>query len=245
MKTVKKSFIKLIIMLSISTYAQDYKDLSKKELQAEFQVKLDELAANKATIEELQASQNDLTRSKEMLEAEKGQLSTQLKAFESEIRNLNGQIEEMKSNLSRQKVEMAQLVEVNTALGDFISSNTAKGLKDDFSSFVNDGQNDIWDFLKQFEENNRHTTEILNETDDKYNSMIEIINYKNGISIKSTYGYENQSYSLYIPMDYEETVRNGIERLCKNMGGCFGSEEVDVTYERSGEGLIVTWRGGC
>lgn len=245
MKILKIICVHLLFVCSVISHGQYYKDFNKKELQAEFQVKLDELAANKATIEELQASQNDLTRHKEMLEAENGQLSIQLKAFESEIRNLNGQIEEMNSILARQKIEMTQLAEVNTVLGEFISSNTAKGLNNDFSSFVNDGQNDIWDFLNQFEENNRHTTEIRNETDDKYNRMIEIINYKNGISIKSTYGYENQSYSLYIPMDSEDTVRNGIERLCKNMGGCFGPEEVDVTYEGSGEGLLVTWGGGC
>lgn len=44
-----------------------YREVYIAKLQAEFQVKLDELAANKATIEELQASQNDLTRHKEML----------------------------------------------------------------------------------------------------------------------------------------------------------------------------------
>jgi hypothetical protein len=69
--------------------------------------------------------------------------------------------------------------------------------------------------------------------------------YKNGIQLKDTRIYEGQSFELFIPHLTVNQAKKLVDRLCRNMGGCLGPDEVDVKYKETKDGVMVEWGGGC
>jgi hypothetical protein len=107
--------------------------------------------------------------------------------------------------------------------------------------------NDIGDWLKQFEELS-HNSITNNEDGTKDDQEIETINkvvFKNGITFEETLVYEGQGFVLFIPLLNDKEAKKLVDRLCRNMGGCLGPDEVDVTYTVTKDGVKVVWGGGC
>ena len=107
--------------------------------------------------------------------------------------------------------------------------------------------NDVRDWLKQFEEL-RHNSITNNEDGTKNDQEIETINkvvFKNGITFEETLVYEGEGYVLFIPLLTAKEAKKLVDRLCRNMGGCLGPDEVDVKYKETKDGVKVEWGGGC
>jgi hypothetical protein len=112
---------------------------------------------------------------------------------------------------------------------------------------TNKKMNDIWDWLKQFEE--LRSNSIDNNEDGSKSMEEQAVNtstlYKNGIQLKDTRIYEGQSFELFIPLLTVNQAKKLVDRLCRNMGGCLGPDEVDVKYKETKDGVMVEWGGGC
>lgn len=107
--------------------------------------------------------------------------------------------------------------------------------------------NDIYDWLKQFEElrsnsidNNEDGTKNLEEAAKLHKTV-----YKNGVIIEENVIYEGANYELFIPLISAKEAKKLVDRLCRNMGGCLGPDEVDVKYKETKDGVKVEWGGGC
>jgi hypothetical protein len=111
----------------------------------------------------------------------------------------------------------------------------------------NKKMNDVRNWLKQFDEL-RHNSITNNEDGTKNDQEIETINkvvYKNGITFEETLVYEGEGYVLFLPLLTAKEAKKLVDRLCRNMGGCLGPDEVDVKYKESKDGVKVEWGGGC
>lgn len=111
----------------------------------------------------------------------------------------------------------------------------------------NSKMNDIRDWLKQFEEL-RSNSITNNEDGTKNDQEIETINkvvFKNGINFEETMVYEGQGFVLFIPLLNAKEAKKLVDRLCRNMGGCLGPDEVEVRYTVTKDGVKVEWGGGC
>jgi hypothetical protein len=111
----------------------------------------------------------------------------------------------------------------------------------------NKKMNDVGDWVKQFEELRSNT---INNNEDGTKSPEEAMAttktvYKNGVQYKVTSGYEYQSFELFIPLLTTIEAKKIVNRLCKNMGGCLGPDEVEVKYSETKDGVKVEWSGGC
>ena len=107
--------------------------------------------------------------------------------------------------------------------------------------------NDIDDWLKQFDvlrsnsiDNNEDGTKSLEEAEKFYKTV-----YKNGVTIEERVIYEGAHYELFIPLISAKEAKKIVDRLCRNMGGCLGPDEVDVKYKETKDGVKVDWGGGC
>jgi hypothetical protein len=69
--------------------------------------------------------------------------------------------------------------------------------------------------------------------------------FQEGIILIERNEYEGSSYQLYIPVLEIQDVKRLIDRLCRNMGGCVSSDEMEVNYEKTDFGVKVSWGGGC
>ncbi|MHA8083224.1 hypothetical protein ACST14_07360 [Aquirufa sp. A-Brett2-15D] len=113
--------------------------------------------------------------------------------------------------------------------------------------YSNAKMNDVGDWVKQFEELRSNT---INNNEDGTKSPEEAMAttntvYKNGVQYKVTSGYEYQSFELFIPHLKANEAKRLVNRLCKNMGGCLGPDEVEVKYSETKDGVKVEWGGGC
>jgi hypothetical protein len=111
----------------------------------------------------------------------------------------------------------------------------------------NKKMNDVGDWVKQFEELRSNT---INNNEDGTKSPEEAMAttntvYKNGVQYKVTSGYEYQNFELFIPLLSTIEAKKLVNRLCKNMGGCLGPDEVEVKYSETKDGVKVEWGGGC
>jgi hypothetical protein len=112
---------------------------------------------------------------------------------------------------------------------------------------TNSKMNDVRNWLKQFDEL-RHNSITNNEDGTKNDQEIETINkvvYKNGITFEETLVYEGEGYVLFLPLLTAKEAKKLVDRLCRNMGGCLGPDEVDVKYKETKDGVMVEWGGGC
>lgn len=111
----------------------------------------------------------------------------------------------------------------------------------------NSKMNEIGDWLNQFEEL-RSNSINNNEDGSKGPEESETITttlYKNGIQFKETTIYEGQAFELFVPLLSAKEAKKLLNRLCKNMGGCLGPDEVNVKYTEAKDGVKVEWGGGC
>ena len=75
--------------------------------------------------------------------------------------------------------------------------------------------------------------------------MLNTSIYKEGIIYTVRLEHEGASYQLYIPILETQDAQKMIDRLCRNMGGCVSSDEMEVNYEKTDFGVKVSWGGGC
>ncbi|MDP4637354.1 MAG: hypothetical protein NWR96_10075 [Crocinitomicaceae bacterium] len=69
--------------------------------------------------------------------------------------------------------------------------------------------------------------------------------FQEGIVFNERYEHEGSMYQLFIPVLEIQDVKRLIDRLCRNMGGCVSSDEMEVNYEKTDFGVKVSWGGGC
>jgi hypothetical protein len=107
--------------------------------------------------------------------------------------------------------------------------------------------NDIYDWLKQFEEvrsnsidNNEDGTKSLEEAEKFYKTV-----YKNGVILEQNVFHEGAHYGLFLPLLTVKEAKKLVDRLCRNMGGCLSPDEMDVKYKKMKDGVKVDWGGGC
>jgi hypothetical protein len=114
-------------------------------------------------------------------------------------------------------------------------------------SSSNAKMNDVGEWVKQFEEvrsNTINNNEDGSKSPEESQTMTNTV-YKNGIQYKVTTVYEAQEFELFIPLLTAKQAKKVVNRLCKNMGGCLGPDEVDVKYTETKDGVKVEWGGGC
>ena len=111
----------------------------------------------------------------------------------------------------------------------------------------NSTMNVIGDWLSQFEElrsNSINNNEDGSKSPEESETITTTL-YKNGIQFKETTIYEGQAFELFVPLLSAKEAKKLLNRLCKNMGGCLGPDEVDVKYTETNDGVKVVWGGGC
>jgi hypothetical protein len=224
-KSIKMKLIltSIFVLFALIVQGQTFMDLNKKELQVDYQKRLDEIAVKNKNIAELEIEKTAKIR-------EMAALQTKISSLSTETSGL--------------RTKMNSLTEDNKAYSDYIKKNTPLGLQSNFSKFVNPSHENIRDFLVQFEEQTSFELEINGEQPELNRTISQSI-YTNGISFQVVSGYEYASYTLFIPIGSTEIVKNGLERLCKNLGNCFGPEETDISYEVEKNGVKISWEGGC
>jgi hypothetical protein len=213
----------IFVLFTLIAQGQTFMELNKKELQVDYQKRLDEIAVKNKNIAELEIEKTAKIREMAALQTKIGSLSTETSGL---------------------RTKMNSLTEDNKAYSDYINKNTPLGLQNNFSKFVNPSQEDVYDFLGQFEEQTSFELEINGEQPELNRTIAQSI-YTNGISFQVVSGYEYQSFTLFIPIRSTDIVKNGLERLCKNMGGCFGPEETEISYVVEKNGIKISWEGGC
>ena len=227
----------IFVLFTLIADGQTFMDFNKKELQVDYQKRLDEIALINKNIEELTANLSGLTKKIIDLESEKTTKNREMTALQTKIGSLATEASELRAKVN-------SLTEENKANREYINKNTPLGLQNNFSKFVNPSHEDIYDFLGQFEEQTSFELEIIGEIPELNRTIAQSI-YTNGISFQVVSGYEYQSFTLFIPIRSTDIVKNGLERLCKNLGGCFGPEETDISYEVEKNGVKISWEGGC
>lgn len=122
---------------------------------------------------------------------------------------------------------------------------------------VNETMNEITDWLNQFTIISEQTTFHYDlETARFYGGESASIEMFGKVTLKNTLfqegiiliergEYEGSSYQLYIPVLEIQDVKRLIDRLCRNMGGCVSSEDMEINYEKTDFGVKVSWGGGC
>lgn len=233
-----KLFISSVFfLLSISANGQGYLEFSKKELQVEFQKKLTELESKNKSIKELTTTLYGLEKKVTELKIEKNEKTKEINSLEFKANSL-------KAELNTSQVKVKEVVSQNNSLTEYLNKNTPIGLQTNFKQFLNPSHQEIGDFLAQFEEETSFRQEVNGESL-YFNRTFELTTFKNGISFEMESGYEYSNYTLFLPLNLTEELKNGLERLCKNMGGCLSPEEVEVSYAAEKNGLKISWGGGC
>jgi outer membrane murein-binding lipoprotein Lpp len=227
----------IFVLFTLIVQGQTFMDLNKKELQVDYQKRLDEIALKNKNIDELTANLSNLTKKITDLESEKTTKNREMAALQTKIGSLSTEANELRAKVN-------SLTEEINASREYINKNTPMGLQNNFSKFVNPSHEDVYDFLGQFEEQTNFELEINGEQPELNRTISQSI-YTNGISFQVVSGYEYASYTLFIPIRSTEIVKNGLERLCKNMGGCLSPEEVDISYDVEKSGIKISWEGGC
>jgi hypothetical protein len=121
---------------------------------------------------------------------------------------------------------------------------------------TNPKMTDVYDWLNQFEvlksnsiENNIDSSSIPQEYQTPENMVNKVTNtaYKNGIQLIETFVHEGQMFELFIPYLTKKEAKKLINRLCVSMGGggCLGSDEIQVIYTETKDGVKVIWGIGC
>lgn len=227
----------MLVLFALMAQGQDFMDLNKKELQVDYRKRLDEIALKNKNIEELTTNLSGLTKKITDLENERTTKNRETAALQTKIESLSTEVSELRTRVN-------SLTEENNSSLEYIDKNTSLGLQKNFNKFVNASHEDIYNFLGQFEEQTSFELEINEEQSELNRSITQSI-YTNGISFQVESGYEYQSFTLFIPIRSTDTVKNGLERLCKNMGGCLGPEEVEISYDVEKNGVKISWGGGC
>ncbi len=177
----------------------------------------------------------ELEKKIEALEYEKNEKIKEIYSLETKVNSLKVEVDTL--HLKVKEVETQ-----NKSLTEYLNKNTPLGLQTNFKQFLNPSQQDIHDFLAQFEAET--SFEQVENGEHEY-TYFGLTIYKNGISVENVQGHEYDGYTLFLPLNLTDELKNGVERLCKNMGGCFSPEEVDVSYVVEKNGIKISWSGGC
>jgi TolA-binding protein len=173
----------------------------------------------------------------EGLEFEKNEKIKEIYSLESKVSSLNVEVDTL-------QLKVKEVVSQNKSITEYLNKNTPLCLQTNFKQFLNPSQKDIDDFLAQFEEETSFKTAKNEEHEYEY-EIFSLTIYKNGISYARESFFEWVNFYLFLPLNLTDELKNGVERLCKNMGGCSSPEDVGVSYVVEKNGIKISWSGGC
>ena len=162
--------------------------------------------------------------------------------------------------LQKQLFSLADSLKMERSINNTNASKTSEETEVTFKKLnkpVNATMNEVTDWLNQFTIISEQTTFHYDlETARFYggeSASIETLGkvtlkntlFQEGIVFNERYEHEGSMYQLFIPVLEIQDVKRLIDRLCRNMGGCVSSNEMEVNYEKTDFGVKVSWGGGC
>ena len=175
------------------------------------------------------------------------------------LEKLNSKISENLA-LQKQLFSLADSLKMERSINNNNASKTSEETEVTFKKLnkpANATMNEVTDWLNQFTIISEQTTFHYDLETAKFyggeSASIEMFGkvtlkntlFQEGIILIERGEYEGSSYQLYIPVLEIQDVKRLIDRLCRNMGGCVSSDEMQVNYEKTDFGVKVSWGGGC
>lgn len=175
------------------------------------------------------------------------------------LEKLNSKISENLA-LQKQLFSLADSLKMERSINNTNVSKTSEETEVTFKKLnkpANATMNEVTDWLNQFTIISEQTTFHYDLETAKFyggeSASIEMFGkvtlkntlFQEGIILIERNEYEGSSYQLYIPVLEIQDVKRLIDRLCRNMGGCVSSDEMQVNYEKTDFGVKVSWGGGC
>ncbi len=175
------------------------------------------------------------------------------------LEKLNSKISENLA-LQKQLFSLADSLKMERSINNTNVSKTSEETEVTFKKLnkpANATMNEVTDWLNQFTIISEQTTFHYDLETAKFyggeSASIEMFGkvtlkntlFQEGIILIERSEYEGSSYQLYIPVLEIQDVKRLIDRLCRNMGGCVSSDEMQVNYEKTDFGVKVSWGGGC
>ena len=175
------------------------------------------------------------------------------------LEKLNSKISENLA-LQKQLFSLADSLKMERSINNNNASKTSEETEVTFKKLnkpANATMNEVTDWLNQFTIISEQTTFHYDLETAKFyggeSASIEMFGkvtlkntlFQEGIILIERSEYEGSSYQLYIPVLEIQDVKRLIDRLCRNMGGCVSSDEMQVNYEKTDFGVKVSWGGGC
>ena len=175
------------------------------------------------------------------------------------LEKLNSKISENLA-LQKQLFSLADSLKMERSINNNNASKTSEETEVTFKKLnkpANATMNEVTDWLNQFTIISEQTTFHYDLETAKFyggeSASIEMFGkvtlkntlFQEGIILIERNEYEGSSYQLYIPVLEIQDVKRLIDRLCRNMGGCVSSDEMQVNYEKTDFGVKVSWGGGC
>ena len=175
------------------------------------------------------------------------------------LEKLNSKISENLA-LQKQLFSLADSLKMERSINNTNASKTSEETEVTFKKLnkpANATMNEVTDWLNQFTIISEQTTFHYDLETAKFyggeSASIEMFGkvtlkntlFQEGIVFNERYEHEGSLYQLFIPVLEIQDVKRLIDRLCRNMGGCISSDEMEVNYEKTDFGVKVSWGGGC